>query len=104
MQTYRDEIDTDVEGRPAHAARVLENKPSQQGGDLGLTSVNAFYDLGLEMAIGDQREGTKSIKQEYTSYITQELSKAGSDILKYWEVCGVNNICDNRRRVFPGQW
>jgi hypothetical protein len=55
------------------------------------------------MAIGDQREGTKSVKQEYTSYITQELSKAGSDILKYWEVRGANDICDNRRRVFPGQ-
>ena len=76
MQTFCDEIDTDVEGRPAHAARVLENKPSQQGGDLGLTGVNAFYDLGLEMAIGDQREGTKSVKQEYMLYITQELSKA----------------------------
>ena len=46
-----------------------------RGGDLGLTSVNAFYDLGLEMAIGDQCEGTKSVKQEYTLYITQELSK-----------------------------
>ena len=85
------------------AACVLENEPSQQGGDLGLTSVNAFYDLGLKMAIGDQHKGKKSVKQEYTSYITQELSKAGLDILKYWEVQSVNNICDNCQWVFPGQ-
>ena len=33
------------------------------------------------------KEDTQTLEQEYQSYITSVLSKPGTNIVKYWDVC-----------------
>jgi hypothetical protein len=57
------------------------------------TSLADKYGMG-DMHISDTSNvETQTIEQELQSYITAQLSAAGTDMMKFWEVCMYDMNC-----------
>jgi hypothetical protein len=91
MQNYCDNTDT--------ADRAVEERSSQTTMDQRLEKLRLDYGLDLEVTAG--HKDPKSVREEYSAYIAQ-VSSAGTDILKFWEVHGMQTMGDTCERSLTG--
>jgi hypothetical protein len=87
MQNYHDNADTDSAGSPEPADCVAEKAPSHIPIHEKLAKLMLDYGVDLDMTPNDLDTDKKLVQQEYCSYISQQISSKGTDILKFWEVC-----------------
>jgi hypothetical protein len=86
MQNYRDNTDTDGAGSPKCADHIAEKAPSHILIHEKLAKLMLDYGVDLDMTPNDPDTDKKSVQQEYHSYISQQISSKGTDILQFWEV------------------
>jgi hypothetical protein len=86
MQNYRDDADTNSTGSPEPADCIAEKAPSHIPIHKKLAKLTLDYNVDLDMTPDDPDTDKKSVQQEYHSYISQQISSKGTDILQFWEV------------------
>jgi hypothetical protein len=88
MLNYCNDTDTDGAGSPEPADHLVEKAPSHILIHKKLAKLTLDYGVDLDMTPEDLDMDQKSVQQEYCSYISQQISSKGTDILKFWEVVG----------------
>jgi hypothetical protein len=96
---YNADTDTNVVGGPAPADCAVEERSSQTMMDQRLEKLRLGY--GLKLEVTARHEDPKSVREEYSVYIAQ-VSSAGMDILKFWEVCGMQMTGDTCEQSLTG--
>jgi hypothetical protein len=88
MKEYRDRSKSTHGGlASSSSSQPLNNQPEKWQTLDQQYGLEDMYELEGE-------DDTQTLEQEYQSYVTAALSKPGTDIVKYWDVC--TPLCSHR--------